>query len=61
MTTFAIIYSSKNDVRMHQMHILLKEYEDIVRISDGYWLIECDGNPIGIKYYLNKIVMQNGR
>ena len=60
MATFAVIYNTKNEVRLNQMQKLIDRYDQFIQVADSFWIIDCDGDPIGIKNYLNRSVGTTG-
>lgn len=60
MTTFAIVYNTKNEVRIEQMSRLIEKYDQFIQVAESFWIIDCDGDPVGIKNYLNHSVGTTG-
>lgn len=60
MTTFAIVYHTQNEVRVDQMNKLIERYDQFIQVAHLFWIIDCDGDPAGIKNYLNRSVGTTG-
>ncbi|WP_312969791.1 hypothetical protein [Acinetobacter gerneri] len=60
MTTFAIVYNTKSDVRINQMQKLIERYDQFIQVADTFWIVDCEGDPVGIKGYLNRSVGTTG-
>ncbi|MHA3079673.1 hypothetical protein [Acinetobacter sp. ANC 5502] len=60
MTTFAVIYNTKNEVRITHVQKLIEKYDQFIQVGLGFWLVDCKGDPVGIKNYLKDAAGPNG-
>ncbi len=57
---FAVIYHTQNEVAKKRVHKAIEAYSNFIHPFDGLWLIDCDGDPLGISAYLADAVGSSG-
>ncbi len=57
---FAVIYHTQNEVAKKRVHRAIEQYSNFIHPFDGLWLIDCDGDPLGISEYLSEFVGSSG-
>lgn len=53
---FLIIYETSHKEHLVRVQDLVQAYDKFIQVTPSTWIINCDGDPLGIKNYLSQII-----